>query len=68
MLMYWKSKVGVGKVLSMARVMGLGSFYQICPCGVCSVIRDGVGVTCMGHPAAPYLSLGRDQSRPIDFR
>ena len=23
-----------------------------------SVIRDGVSIACMGHPTAPYLSLG----------
>ena len=58
MIMDWKRKVRVGKVTSMARVMGSGSSYQYVRVGSGSIVRDGVGVTCMGHPIAPYLSLG----------
>ena len=32
-----------------------------------SIIRDGVGITRMGHPTAPYPSLGSGLSRPIDL-
>jgi len=32
-----------------------------------SVVRDGVGITHVGHPAAPYLSLGSGPSHPIDL-
>ena len=32
-----------------------------------SVVRDGVGITRMGHSAAPYPSLGSGPSRPIDL-
>ena len=32
-----------------------------------SIIRNVVGVTSMGHPAAPYPSLGSGPSRPIDL-
>ena len=32
-----------------------------------SIVRDGVGVTRMGHPTAPYPSLGSGPSRPIDL-
>ena len=31
------------------------------------VIRDGVGITRMGHPAAPYPSLGSGLSHSIDL-
>ena len=30
-----------------------------------SIICDIVGITCMGYPTAPYLSLGHDLSRSI---
>ena len=32
-----------------------------------SVIHDRVGITRMGHPTAPYLSLGSGPSRSIDL-
>ena len=32
-----------------------------------SIVRDGVGITCMGHPIAPYPSLGSGPSRPTDL-
>ena len=32
-----------------------------------SIIRDGVGITRMGHSIAPYPSLGSGPSRPIDL-
>ena len=32
-----------------------------------SIVRDGVGITRMGHPTAPYTSLGSGPSRPIDL-
>ena len=32
-----------------------------------SVVCDGVGITRMGHPTAPYLSLGSGLSRLIDL-
>ena len=32
-----------------------------------SVVRDEVGITRMGHPTAPYLSLDSGPSRPIDL-
>ena len=31
-----------------------------------SVVRHGVGITRMGHPIDPYLSLGSRPNRPID--
>ena len=34
--------------------------------GSALVVRDGVGVACMGRPSAPYLSLGVRLSHPID--
>ena len=30
------------------------------------VVHDGVGMAHMGHPSAPYLSLGIRLSHPID--
>ena len=32
-----------------------------------SVIRDGVGITCMGYPNAPYPFLGSRSIRSIDL-
>ena len=32
-----------------------------------SVVRDGVDITCMGHPIAPYPSLDSGLSRSIDL-
>ena len=32
-----------------------------------SIVCDGVGITCMGHPTAPYPSLGSGLSHPIDL-
>ena len=32
-----------------------------------SIVHDGVSITRMGHPTAPYLSLGCGPSRPIDL-
>ena len=32
-----------------------------------SIVRDGVGITHMGHPTAPYPSLDCGLSRPIDL-
>ena len=32
-----------------------------------SIVRDGVDITRMGHPTAPYSSLGSGTSRPIDL-
>ena len=32
-----------------------------------SIIHDRVSITRMGHPAAPYQSLGTDPSRLIDL-
>ena len=32
-----------------------------------SVVRDGVSITRMGHPTAPYPSLDSGPSHPIDF-
>ena len=32
-----------------------------------SVVRDGVDITRMGHPTAPYPSLDSGPSRPIDL-
>ena len=32
-----------------------------------SVVRDGVGITRMGHPTAPYPSLGSGPSHPINM-
>ena len=32
-----------------------------------SIVRDRVGITCMGHPTAPYPSLGSGPSRPTDL-
>ena len=60
MLMHWKSKVGLGKATSMA------------PTGYVRVksrpiVRDGVSLTRMGHPVAPYPSLGSGLSRPTDM-
>ena len=34
--------------------------------GSMSVIHDKVGIAHMGHPSAPYLSLGIRLSHPID--
>ena len=31
------------------------------------VVRDRVGITHMGHPTAPYPSLGSGLSHPIDL-
>ena len=31
------------------------------------IIHDGVGITHMGHPTAPYPSLGSGPSCPIDL-
>ena len=59
MLMHWKSKVGVGKVRG-----ALTGYVQV-ESG--SVVCDGVSITCMGHPTAPYPSLGSGPSRPTDL-
>ena len=32
-----------------------------------SVVRDGVSITRMGHPTAPYTSLDGGPSCPIDL-
>ena len=32
-----------------------------------SVVYDGVGITCMGHPTVPYPPLGSGPSCPIDL-
>ena len=32
-----------------------------------SVIHDGVGITRVGHPTAPYPSLNNGRSHPIDL-
>ena len=32
-----------------------------------SIVRDRVGIICMGHSTAPYLSLDSGPSRPIDL-
>ena len=32
-----------------------------------SIVHDEVSLNCMGHPAAPYQSLGTDPSRLIDL-
>ena len=32
-----------------------------------SIVRDEVGITCIGHPTAPYPSLDSGLSRPIDL-
>ena len=32
-----------------------------------SVVHDGVVITCMGHPTAPYLSLGSGASCSINL-
>ena len=32
-----------------------------------SVVHDEVGITGIGHPTAPYPSLGSGRSHPIDF-
>ena len=32
-----------------------------------SVVRDGVSITRMGHPTAPYPSLGSGPSHPTDL-
>ena len=32
-----------------------------------SVVHDGVGIIRMGHPTAPYPSLGSGPSCPIDL-
>ena len=60
MLMHWKSKVGVGK----ATLMAPDGYVRV---KFGPIVRDRVGVTCMGHPAAPYPSLGSGQSCLIDF-
>ena len=67
MLMHWKSKVGVGKVTSMARVMGSGSSYRICLSEIRSIVCGRVGITRMGHPTAPYPSLGSGPSHPAPY-
>ena len=67
MLMHWKGIVGVGKVTSMARVMGSGALTGYVRVESGSVIHDGVGITHMGHPTAPYPSLGSGPSHPIDL-
>ena len=32
-----------------------------------SIVRDGVGITRMGHSTAPHPSLGSGPSHPIDL-
>ena len=32
-----------------------------------SVVHDGVDITCMGHPTAPYPSLGSGPICPTDL-
>ena len=32
-----------------------------------SIVCDGVSITCMGHPTAPYPSLGSCPSHPTDL-
>ena len=60
-------KVGVGKVTSMARVTGLESSYRYVCVGSRSIVHDGASVTYMGHPTAPYPSLGSGPSHSIDL-
>ena len=59
MLMHWKSKVEVGKA------QGALTGYVRVEFG--SVVRDGVGITRMGHPTALYPSLGSSLSHLIDL-
>ena len=51
----------------MARVTGLGALTRYVRVEFGSIIHDGVGITRMGHPTAPYLSLGSGLSHPIDL-
>ena len=51
----------------MGRVMGSESSYRICPSEIWSIVCDGVGMTRMGHPAAPYPSLGSGTSRSTNL-
>ena len=59
MHMHWKSKVGVGKVRE-----ALTCYVQV-ESGF--VIHDRVSLTHLGHPAAPYISLGSGLGRSIDL-
>ena len=69
MIMHWKSRTGVGKVTLMTRVMGFGEcLSDMSEWDPFFVIHDGDGMAHMGHPTAPYLSLGSHLSRPIDSR
>ena len=67
MLMHWKSKVGVGKVTSMAQVRVNELLPEYARAGSRSIVHDGVGITCMEHPIFPYPSLSNGPSYSIDL-
>ena len=51
----------------MTQVMGLGALTGYVRVEFGFVIHDGVGITFMGHPTAPYPSLGSGSSGLIDL-
>ena len=56
-----------GKVTLMTQVTGFEEpFIVYVRMGSVSVIRDRVGIACMGHPTSPYLSLSTRLSCSID--
>ena len=63
----YKERAGVGNVTLMTRVTGSEELQsENVRLGSVLVVHDGVGMAHMGHPFAPYLSLGARLSRPID--
>ena len=51
----------------MARVMGLGSLTGYVQVESRFVVHDGIDITRMGHPTAPYTSLGSGLSHLINL-
>ena len=51
----------------MARVTGSESSYRNVQVESGSIVHDGVSLNRMGHPAAPYPSLGSGLSRPTNL-